>query len=168
MKSFKEWIKVKSNLINESEIFNHSNLNGELDKKRLMSLEKTLNSHAVEIDDTIWQNLYNTFIEYMGKENQHQQARIIGNALNSAATSGDMSDLNSLQENLKIGKFKIQVSSVNGWSDLKASTDDESHLPELYDSEQEALDEIEDMKKNIPEFEGRVVPEDTEQDEDLY
>jgi len=68
-----------------------------------------------------------------------------------------------------MGKFKIQIPSVNGWADLKVSMDDgENYIPDLYDTKKEALNEIKDMKKGIPDFEGRVVSEDTEQDDDLY
>ena len=103
MKTFQEWLNKKDNVINESDdqILQDIDINKELDLKSLIKLEKSLNSHSYEIDDNNWQSLYKVFKDYFGKEDHHEQARYIGNALNNAATTGDMDSLNALQEQLK-------------------------------------------------------------------
>ena len=65
-------------------------------------------------------------------------------------------------------KYKIQVPapSTEGWSDLKREDDDGYFWPKLYSSEYLACLELECMREH--RYTGRVVPEDTPEDECLY
>lgn len=65
-------------------------------------------------------------------------------------------------------KYKIQIPSLRGWADLKASTDGGPYEDDHYDSAREAGEELDEMVENLTDFVGRVVPADTEADEDLY
>ena len=62
-------------------------------------------------------------------------------------------------------KFKVQVRSVNGWADLKASVDGGSYEVELYDSESAAHDDVSD---EVDADGYRVVFSHTPADDDLY
>ena len=62
-------------------------------------------------------------------------------------------------------KFKVQVSSINGWADLKASVDGGPNEVELFDSHAAALADVGD---ELDPREFRIVPEGTEADDDLY
>ena len=64
-------------------------------------------------------------------------------------------------------KYKIQIPAIFGWADLKSSKG-EGYETELFNTKKEAQLEIEYAKLDLPEFEGRVVPEATESDGDLY
>lgn len=66
-------------------------------------------------------------------------------------------------------KYKVQVPSTQGWADLKGTIDDgESYEVELFDTREEAQASIDSIQADIPDFEGRVVTEDTEAESDLY
>jgi hypothetical protein len=62
-------------------------------------------------------------------------------------------------------KFKVQVRSINGWADLKASVDGGPYLVELFDSAHEARADVGD---EMSADEYRIVPDDTPADDDLY
>jgi hypothetical protein len=69
-------------------------------------------------------------------------------------------------------KFKVQIPSVNGWADLKASAVVDGgprvfgpYEVEVYDSEAEALADVRDELKP---GEFRIVPSHTPADDDLY
>ena len=57
-------------------------------------------------------------------------------------------------------KYKIQVQSVNGWADLKVSEDGGPCAAELFGT-------IKEAREDLPE-DGRVVPEYTPAQDDLY
>jgi len=66
-------------------------------------------------------------------------------------------------------KYKIQVTGVTGWADLKYTDDDgKTFKPDIYDTKAEAEEELASLQHDIPDFEGRVVTEDTEPEGDLY
>lgn len=66
-------------------------------------------------------------------------------------------------------KYKIQVTGVAGWADLKYTDDNgKTFKPDIYDTKAEAEEELASIKHDIPDFEGRVVTEDTEPEGDLY
>jgi hypothetical protein len=66
-------------------------------------------------------------------------------------------------------KYKIQVPALDGWADLKVTEDDgKTYAVEVFDTAQEADAELGSLQDEIPNFEGRVVPEDTEPTTDLY
>jgi hypothetical protein len=68
-------------------------------------------------------------------------------------------------------KFKIQIGSVGGWADMKSSDGESPYEVCLYDTKEEAQEEIDCF---IEELEGqteddyRIVPESTEAEFDLY
>lgn len=70
-------------------------------------------------------------------------------------------------------KYKIQVESLWGWSDLKTSIDGSDYEVEIFDRIQDAQDEINmivhnlDNNGNIPDS-YRIVSHDTPQEIDLY
>lgn len=74
------------------------------------------------------------------------------------------------------GKWKIQIASVNGWADLKASIDGGPYVPDLYDSKAEAQREVDDIVNSGFDNTGsgsdyseyRVVPASTRANDDLY
>ena len=65
-------------------------------------------------------------------------------------------------------RYKLQVPGGGGWADLKVSEDGGGYEPDLYETRKEAMAHGTEMKQDIPDFEFRVVPEDEEQDFDLY
>jgi len=66
-------------------------------------------------------------------------------------------------------KYKIQVPASGGWADLKSTEDDgKTYHPDLYDTKKEAEDSLDSIQQDIPDFEGRVVTEDTPSAFDLY
>ena len=70
-------------------------------------------------------------------------------------------------------KYKIQVESLWGWSDLKTSINGSDYEVEIFDQLQDAQDEIDmiannlDNNGNVPES-YRIVSQDTPQQIDLY
>lgn len=98
MKTFKEWLENKSSKINENhqEILQDSDVNKDLDLKALTKLEKSLTAHSLEVESTEWQDLYKTFMDYVANPAMHEEARNLGNLLSSAATTGDMDILKSV------------------------------------------------------------------------
>jgi hypothetical protein len=70
-------------------------------------------------------------------------------------------------------KYKIQVESLWGWSDLKTSIDGSDYEVETFDRIQDAQDEIDmiinnlDNDGNVPDS-YRIVSQDTQQEIDLY
>ena len=66
-------------------------------------------------------------------------------------------------------KYKIQAVGVAGYADLKYTDDNgKTFRPDIYDTKAEAEEELASIKHDIPDFEGRVVTEDTEAECDLY
>lgn len=65
-------------------------------------------------------------------------------------------------------KYKVQVPCIQGWADLKESVNDEPHEVELFNTREEAQVALDSIQASIPDFEGRVVTEDTEPEGDLY
>lgn len=66
-------------------------------------------------------------------------------------------------------KYKIQVTGIAGWADLKYTDDDgKTYKPDIYDTKEEAEEELASITNDIPDFEGRVVTENTEAECDLY
>jgi hypothetical protein len=62
-------------------------------------------------------------------------------------------------------KYKIQIPAAYGWADLKSTEDDgKTYALDLYDTREAAEAELPDM----PDTEGRVVPEGTKADCDIY
>lgn len=70
-------------------------------------------------------------------------------------------------------KYKIQVESLWGWSDLKTSIDGSDYEVEIFDQLRDAQDEIDmiignlDTDSKAPES-YRIVSQDTPQEIDLY
>ena len=70
-------------------------------------------------------------------------------------------------------KYKIQVESLWGWSDLKTSINGSDYEVEIFDLIQDAQDEIDmivnnlDKDGNVPDS-YRIVSQDTPQEIDLY
>jgi hypothetical protein len=66
-------------------------------------------------------------------------------------------------------KYKIQVPAYCGWADLKTTEDDgTTYVVEVFDTAEEADAELESLQDEMPNFEGRVVPEDATANFDLY
>jgi hypothetical protein len=68
-------------------------------------------------------------------------------------------------------KYKIQmVNALGKWGDMKTSENGEKYETELFDSRQQAKDEINDMCEELAEGTSsyRVVREDKQQDVDYY
>lgn len=101
MKTFKEWLENKNTKINEGNegILQDNDVNKELDLKALTKLEKSLTAHSLEVENIEWQDLYKTFIDYVANPAMHEEARNLGNLLSNAATTGDMDQLKSVEEN---------------------------------------------------------------------
>lgn len=98
MKTFREWLESKNTKINETheEILQDNDVNKELGLKALTKLEKSLTAHSLEVESTEWQDLYKTFMDYVANPAMHEEARNLGNLLSSAATTGDMDILKSV------------------------------------------------------------------------
>lgn len=98
MKTFREWLGSKNTKINETheEILQDNDVNKELGLKALTKLEKSLTAHSLEVESTEWQDLYKTFMDYVANPAMHEEARNLGNLLSSAATTGDMDILKSV------------------------------------------------------------------------
>lgn len=67
-------------------------------------------------------------------------------------------------------KYKIQISTLWGWADLKASEDGHDYKTESFDSIKEAMDEINQMVEFLNEKEElhRVVVFEEPEDVNLY
>lgn len=66
-------------------------------------------------------------------------------------------------------KYKIQIPSLGGWADYKFSEDDgETYSVELFQTIPDAESEMNSILEFIPDFEGRIVSEDTQPEYDIY
>jgi ribonucleotide reductase beta subunit family protein with ferritin-like domain len=67
-------------------------------------------------------------------------------------------------------KYKIQTRTLWGWADMKFSEDDRNYEPEIFETEQEAVAEMQDMIESLEEAQElyRVVTADEVEDTDLY
>ena len=65
-------------------------------------------------------------------------------------------------------KWKIQVPTLHGWGDQKASIGGGPYELETFNSYEEAKEEGDDAASELDDFTFRVVPVDIEQDDELY
>lgn len=68
-------------------------------------------------------------------------------------------------------RYKIQIQSVSGWSDLKYSENDgETYQVDLYDSKEEAIEEMKNIQSEFNDEDEmyRIVTEDVEEEFNLY
>ena len=66
-------------------------------------------------------------------------------------------------------RFKIQMASVNGWSDLRSSTDGEAYEVCFYATEAEAeaaREDFRDLSEYLESF--QIVPETEPETENIY
>jgi len=67
-------------------------------------------------------------------------------------------------------KYKIQTRTLWGWADMKFSEDGQNYEPEIFETQQEAIQEMRDMIESLEEAQElyRVVTADEVEDTDLY
>lgn len=67
-------------------------------------------------------------------------------------------------------KYKIQTSTLWGWADMKFSEDGQHYEPEIFETEHEAIAEMEDMIESLEEAGElyRIVTADEVEDTNLY
>lgn len=72
---------------------------------------------------------------------------------------------------MSAAKWKIQSASVNGWADIKASTNGGPYVDDHYDTIGDALIELQEMILFSDSNDGtefRVVKTSVPQDDDIY
>lgn len=68
-------------------------------------------------------------------------------------------------------KYKIQMVNPLGlWGDMKVSEDGSEYIPELFDTQQDAQQELDDLASELNEYKDdyRIVTENTPQDVEYY
>lgn len=67
-------------------------------------------------------------------------------------------------------KYKIQTRTLWGWADMKVSEDGQHYEPEIFETEHEAVVEMEDMIESFEEAGElyRIVTADEVEDTNLY
>jgi hypothetical protein len=65
-------------------------------------------------------------------------------------------------------QFKVQFLGINGWFDLKSSSDGEKYKTDLYDTKEEALIDADPDMGPFHTLEYRIVPKSTKADWSIY
>lgn len=138
----------------------------------------TLHKHLLEIADRVEViNLHlGTYVENKGAMSILFDAMEAARNLQAYIEKGLLENgLAECQQNgqvLRLEKPSYKIQTLAGvsdfWGDLKSSEDGEHYTVELFDSYEEALNEVDELQQSNPDTEYRIVPELTPSDVDLY